>query len=358
MSDQAPAAKANSVDSHELLHRAARFTVTVMIPVAVGLIKGIDTWLVFAVLGAILSFVGDEGGKPLTRLACMAAGPLSLLAGAALGTFITGEHGTLLAVAILVGIAYGLVESAHPHLLIATRFFGYGLVLAAAVKPAAALDALAACSALLEAWLISLAWDFLHGGLRPLLAAPIPALTAIVRGANGKWIFAVSTGISVALAFIVGKWLGPGHPYWTTLTILVVLRSEMQDSVDMITHRITGTLLGVLIVGLIVTHLPGKVPMLLGLVFAAALRWPAFRLHTSLGVTCLTIFVLLLGELLAATQAEAVHALKDRLLATFIGCSFGLFALALTRDIPGALRCLQGTSRRLLRRGLYRRKKE
>ena len=85
MSDQAPAAKTNSVDSHELLHRAGRFTVTVMIPVAVGLIKGIDTWLVFAVLGAILSFVGDEGGKPLTRLAYMAAGPLSLLAGAALG---------------------------------------------------------------------------------------------------------------------------------------------------------------------------------------------------------------------------------------------------------------------------------
>jgi uncharacterized membrane protein YccC len=117
----------------------------------------------------------------------------------------------------------------------------------------------------------------------------------------------------------------------TTSTTCFIVGSERQSG------RITGTLLGVLIVGLIVTQLPGKVPMLLGLVFAAALRWPAFRLHTSMGLTCLTIFVLLLGELLAPTPAAAVHALQDRLLATFIGCSFGLFALALARDITRAL---------------------
>jgi uncharacterized membrane protein YccC len=111
----------------------------------------------------------------------------------------------------------------------------------------------------------------------------------------------------------------------------------MGGSVDMITHRITGTLFGVLIVGLIVQQLPGKVPMFRGLVFAAALRWPAFRLHTSLGLTCLTVFVLLLGELLAPTRAEAIYVLQDRLLATFIGCSFALFALSFAREITGAL---------------------
>ena len=52
------------------------------------------------------------------------------------------------------------------------------------------------------------------------------------------------------------------------------------------------------------TQLPGKVPMLFGIVFAAA------------------------------TRAEAVHVLQDRLLATFIGSSF---APALARDITGAL---------------------
>jgi hypothetical protein len=37
------------------------------------------------------------------------------------------------------------------------------------------------------------------------------------------------------------------------------------------------------------------------------------------------------------TRSEAVHVLKDRLFATFIGCSFALFALALAREISEAL---------------------
>lgn len=320
---------------NDLLHRALRFTVTVILPVAIGLYRGIEPWLVFATLGAIVSFVGDEGGKPVERLCLMAIGPLAMLIGAGIGTSIAGNFELLLPIAILAGILYGLVETTHPHLLLATRFFGYGLVLSGAVAPVTGQDAGAILAALLDAWIISILWDLVRSGrLRPRLAAPLgPVIRAILHGQAGKWSFALATGMVVGSAFVVCIWLGIGHPYWTTLTILVVLRSEMEGSVALINHRISGTLLGVFVAGLIITFLPERTAILICLVIAAGLRWPAYQIGTAFGVGCLTAFALLLGELLAPTPEAAIHNLQERLLATFIGCCFALLALTIDQQL-------------------------
>jgi uncharacterized membrane protein YccC len=75
----------------------------------------------------------------------------------------------------------------------------------------------------------------------------------------------------------------------------------MAPSADLITDRVLGTLLGVTAVALLVTAAPGQGPLLAGMIVAAALRWPAFRMHVALGTATITVFVLLLGQLLAAS---------------------------------------------------------
>ena len=70
----------------DLFHRVMRFLTTVGLPVTVAIVEGVQPWLIFAVLGAILAFLGDEGGTPLRRLGYMTIGPAGLVVGAAVGT--------------------------------------------------------------------------------------------------------------------------------------------------------------------------------------------------------------------------------------------------------------------------------
>ena len=70
----------------DLLHQVLRFLTTVGLPVIAAIVEGVQPWLIYATLGAILAFVGDEGGTPLRRLGYMTIGPAGLVVGAAVGT--------------------------------------------------------------------------------------------------------------------------------------------------------------------------------------------------------------------------------------------------------------------------------
>jgi hypothetical protein len=326
----------------DLLHRVLRFVLTAGLPVVAAIGKGVQPWLIYAVLGAILAFVGDEGGTPLQRLGYMAIGPAGLVAGAAVGTAAGPLPVLFLGIMFALGLFYGLVEGGHGHLLQLSRFVGYGLVMGDAVAPLDVADCAAAAEAVAEAWMISVLWDLARGQLRPLGVAPVwKAIEAALRGWRTRWIFALCAGLTIAAASLAGAWLGLGHPYWATLTILVVLHSEMAPSKDLVTNRVLGTLVGVAAVAVLVTVAPGQGPLLAGMIVAAALRWPAFRVHVALGTATITIFVLLLGELLVPTPQAATHLLQDRLLATMVGCCFAMAGIGvyrnLERQLPGMI---------------------
>jgi len=161
------------VFDRELLHRVARFVLTVGLPVGVAVVAGVQPWLVYAALGAILAFVGDEGGRPLRRLAYMVMVPAGLVLGAAIGTAAAPQPVLFVGLTFLVGLFYGLVAGGHLHLLQLARFVGYGLVMGYAVAPLERADGLAAAAAVVAAWVISLLWDLARGGLRPLAVDPV-----------------------------------------------------------------------------------------------------------------------------------------------------------------------------------------
>jgi uncharacterized membrane protein YccC len=315
-----------------LPQQVLRFVLTVGLPVTAAFAAGMKPWSIYAVLGAILAFVGDEGGTALKRLGYMAVGPLGLVVGTAVGTAVGSQPVIFLGIIFLLGLIYGLVEGGHVHLLQLTRFTGYGLVMGYAVTPIDFNDCAATAAAVAEAWLISLLWDQARGGLRPLGVEPVwNAVIATLRGWRTRWTFALCAGLTMTAANLAGAWLGLGHPYWATLTILVVLRSEVEPSANVIIDRVLGTLMGIAAVALLVTVTTGQGPLLAGMIIAAALRWPAFRVHVALGTAAITIFVLLLAELLATSPRAATHLLQDRLLATMVGCCFAMAGLGLRR---------------------------
>jgi Fusaric acid resistance protein-like len=323
----------------ELLHRVLRFLLTVGLSVAPAISEGVKPWLVYAALGAILAFVGDEGGTPLQRLGYMTISPAGLVAGTAVGTAIAPLPILFLCIIFVLGLFYGLVEGGHVHLLQLARFVGYGLVMGYAVAPLDLADCVAAATSVVEAWMLSLLWDLARGRLRPLGVASIwEAMTTALTDWRGRWLFSFFAGLTITAANLAGAWLGLGHPYWATLTILVVLRSEMGSSADLITDRVLGTLMGVASVALLVTAVPSRGALLAGMIVAAALRWPASRAHIALGTATITAFVLLLGELLAASQQMATHLLQDRLLATMVGCCFAMAGIGLCRLLAPKLK--------------------
>jgi Fusaric acid resistance protein-like len=323
----------------DLFQKVMRFLTTIGLPVAVAIVEGVQPWLIYAVLCAILAFLGDEGGTPLRRVGYMAIGPAGLVVGAAIGTATSALPILFLIVIFMLGLFYGLVEGGHGHLLLLARFVGYGLVMGNAVTPLDLGDCAASGAAVVDAWATSLLWDLARGGLRPLDVSPIGnAMKAALTNWRTRWIFSLCVGLVIVAANLAGVWLGLGHPYWATLTILVVLRSEMEPSADLITDRVLGTLLGVAAVALLVTAAPGQGPLLAGMIVAAALRWPAFRIHVALGTAAITVFVLLLGELLAASPRAANHLLQDRLLATMVGCCFAMAGIGLYRILERQLK--------------------
>jgi hypothetical protein len=328
-----------TVRDTDLFHRVLRFLTTVGLPVTVAIVEGVQPWLIFAVLGAILAFLGDEGGTSLRRLGYMTIGPAGLVVGAAVGTATGSLPAIFLTISFLLGLFYGLVEGGHTHLLLLARFVGYGLVMGNAVTPLNLADCAAAGAAVVDAWGISLLWDLARRQLRPFGVTPIgDATKAALTNWRNRWSFSLCVGFVIVTANLAGAWLGLGHPYWATLTILVVLRSEMAPSADLITDRVLGTLLGVAAVALLVTAAPGQGPLLAGMIVAAALRWPAFRIHVALGTATITAFVLLLGELLAASPPAANRLLQDRLLATMVGCCFAMAGIGLYRILEGRLK--------------------
>jgi Fusaric acid resistance protein-like len=326
----------------DLLHQVLRFLTTVGLPVIAAIVEGVQPWLIYATLGAILAFVGDEGGTPLRRFGYMAIGPAGLVVGAAVGTATGSLPIMFLIIIFALGIFYGLVEGGHVHLLLLSRFMGYGLVMGNAVMPLDLADCAAAGAAVVDAWGTSLLWDLARGEFRPLGVQPVGKATKVALADwRTRWIFSLCVGLIIVAANLAGVWLGLGHPYWATLTILVVLRSEMGPSADLITDRVLGTLLGVAVVALLVTAAPGQGPLFAGMIVAAALPWPAFRFHVALGTAAITVFVLLLGEILAASPRAANHLLQDRLLATMVGCCFAMAGIGLYRILKRQLTTAQ-----------------
>ncbi|GAB4069689.1 FUSC family protein [Ancylobacter sonchi] len=322
--------------------RSMRFALTVMAPISVALTFGVDVWLVYAMITGILAFTLDTGGPALPRLGWMGAAGVIVVAGTGLGTLAAGQPVAIMAGFALAGVSYALVESLDDTLAAGARFLCLTFAVGALYTPLEARDVGVVAGFVGYAWLVSLFWDALGGGLRASTAPALREIYARLRATERqRWMFALAVAITIPLAYLASHALGLRHPYWALIAVVIVLRADALSSRRLIGQMLLGTALGIvaaLLYGLGATELrrrgldlPQHSLLLVGMAMAALLRWPFQQLSGMLGTAALTAFIMLFLEVIAGTVGGAATAMAERLIDVAIGCGFALLALGIDR---------------------------
>jgi hypothetical protein len=329
-------------ESDSLVARSIRFALTVTAPIALNLLIGAQPWLVYALIASIASYSVDTGGRAWHRLAWMAGVGAAILVGAGLGSLVTGHPILTMAVFAFGGVCYALSESGHQVTLTVARFFCFGIAIGALYAQIEPLDVGVVAGFVGFAWVVSAGWD-LFSGPRPPVA---PELREIFRAMQARlldrWTFAIAVAVAIPLAFTLSSATGEQKPYWAMLALILVLRLDFISSRRLMLERFLGTLLGVIVAGLYAALFPNHIALMIGLVLAALARWPAQQKHGALGVGALTVFVMLMIELVVSSRGQALVLLEARVVNTGIGCGVALFALGLDRALHGAWRRITG----------------
>jgi hypothetical protein len=337
--DRSATATAAVPPTDGLTARSIRFAITVVAPIGLNLILGPQPWLVYALVTAIAAYGVDNGGGPGLRLAWMGAVGIAILLGAGIGSLASASHALTIAVFASGGVVYALSESGHQATLTLARFFCFGLAIGALYMRIVPLDVAVVLGFVLFTWVVSVGFDLAAGKWRP---AELPALRGILRAMHGRllerWTFALVLALAVPATFLISNATGQQKPYWAMLALVLVLRVDFHSSRKLMIERFLGTVLGVAFAALYAAFLPGHVPLMIGLVLAALARWPAQQRHGALGVGAITAFVMLMIELVAASQGQALGLFEARVIDTAIGCGMALCALLLDRALYRILR--------------------
>jgi uncharacterized membrane protein YccC len=132
---------------------------------------------------------------------------------------------------------------------------------------------------------------------------------------------AIRAALAVTAGYAVG-WALPwgSHEYWILLTIVVVLRGSLAQTLERRNSRVAGTLLGCLLAGaLLSARLP---PLMVALLVAAAQGVAhAFALQRYLVTAVAATVLALLQAHQLAPDASAVFEVAERVLDTLIGVS-------------------------------------
>jgi hypothetical protein len=337
--DRSATATAAVPPTDGLTARSIRFAITVVAPIGLNLILGPQPWLVYALVTAIAAYGVDNGGGPGLRLAWMGAVGIAILLGAGIGSLASASHALTIAAFASGGVVYALSESGHQATLTLARFFCFGLAIGALYMRIVPLDVAVVLGFVLFTWVVSAGFDLAAGKWRP---AELPALRGILRAMHGRllerWTFALVLALAVPATFLISNATGQQKPYWAMLALVLVLRVDFHSSRKLMIERFLGTVLGVAFAALYAAFLPGHVPLMIGLVLAALARWPAQQRHGALGVGAITAFVMLMIELVAASQGQALGLFEARVIDTAIGCGMALCALLLDRALYRILR--------------------
>ncbi|QIB34378.1 FUSC family protein [Ancylobacter pratisalsi] len=315
-----------------LAARSIRFALTVMAPIAGGLLVGVDTWLIYAIVTSILAFALDTGGSPPHRFTLMAVAGLVVIVGTGVGTLAAGHVGLMLVAVAGAGALYALVESLDPSAAVAARFLCLTLAIGALFAPLDAREAGVVVAYAIYAWGVSIAWDLVTGTRRPSTAPSLAMVVSRLRATEReRWVFAAAVAIAVPLALLTSLSLGLHRPYWTLIVVVIVLRADALSSRREMGQMLLGTMLGIGVALVYGYALPFHSALLAGMALAALIRWPAQQLNGALGAAALTAFIMLLLEFIAGGVTGASHDIFERFVDVAVGCGFAGVALALDR---------------------------
>ena len=171
---------------------------------------------------------------------------------------------------------------------------------------------------------------------------PLRVLSAQLTGSSPVARHAVRAALALSLAYLIGLWLPwASHPHWLVLSVAVVLRGNLEQTLSRRNARVLGTLFGCAVV-MPISAL--HAPQLLGVVFLLAVGTAHAFLNRRywLTATAATVMALLQAH---AVDPAAGFALGERAADTVLGALLAWgFSYVLPswerRRLPAALRSL------------------
>ena len=165
--------------------------------------------------------------------------------------------------------------------------------------------------------------------LRPHLSLRSPVLRHALR-----------VGLALGSAYFIGRALPwASHPHWLVLSVAVVLRGNLQQTLSRRDARVFGTMLGCVIV-LVLARVPSPVALSVVFLFAAGMAHSFVTVRYVLTASAATVMALLQSHLVDPASGFAVaERLADTLLGALLAWGFSYVLPSWERrTLPEAIR--------------------
>jgi uncharacterized membrane protein YccC len=173
---------------------------------------------------------------------------------------------------------------------------------------------------------------------------PIAPLRRALSGHSAVLRYALRVAIALAVGYTVALRLPwAAHPHWILLTIAVVMRTNLAQTLERRNARLLGTLLGcVLVTGLLSLHPSVPVQFLL-LALGAGISHGFAQVRYLVAATAATVLALIQGHLLhTAGESALFERLADTLIGTALAWAFSYVLPAWERrQLPALLKRLR-----------------
>ena len=152
-----------------------------------------------------------------------------------------------------------------------------------------------------------------------------PAIGDVLRGPLG--LFALVRTASVVTAVFLGYWWFSSYPLWAAITVVVVVRPVLSDSLDIAVERTLGTAVGVVFALVAARAFPqSELGIMVVFLVSAFLMLAFMNANYTLFATFLTSTIVFAQRLV---QADAFEAGWQRLLATALGAIIAIAAIGI-----------------------------
>jgi Fusaric acid resistance protein-like len=314
---------------------SVRAGISVLVPLLfLVLIDHVD-WTLYATFGAFTSLYGRER-VDLHRVVRQAAAGLALIIAVTLGVLVAlsnAREWLAIPFAAAVAVAASYISARHQWTPPGSLFQVFGFAAVASVPaeagdivPAVVVASLSALFAVLVGNLGALVRRARHtvdppGPERPIGGAP-----------SGAWLYAIQSGLGVAVAGLVATGFGIGHPYWAMISAVVPLMAhDFGSQLVRGLHRMIGTFIGLGVAWLLLElDLPDAAVVVCVAAFQLITELLVGR-NYALALISITPLALLIVHL-AAPLLPIDDLLGDRALETAIGVTIGLLVGYVTRS--------------------------
>lgn len=286
-------------------------------------------------IGAVFAAVAEAGQPFGQRWRTMLGTTAALMAAVYLGSVLS--EATLLAIVItapiafICGLAGAIGKRAAVGGLLALVIFSIYVGIPVSMADAAPTAALLGIGGLIQT-IVTVMMGLIRGKHRIAVSA-VAATSTTLRAKIGNPLFlthATRLAIIMTIATAVSENFNIPHPYWLPMSVAWMSKPDHDGTVDRVTHRLVGTVLGLLVTaGIVFASRPGDygflVLSLVGAAIAIAFIWANY----AVAVAGVTIWVV---SLFGMVGDPVVTTVSVRLLATVAAAILVIAAIWL---IPG-----------------------